>query len=155
MANETLQQQLQDAVSEAFTDVLSVLSAQQKAALEAKYYQLPVEVRSAADTKYPMLTTCGRYIARQIIREANGKLASIKRPEWEGKLKLFAIGLLSSNENDRKNAEHTLRDLAETIDSKESVTILRKYRRGSNRTTQDAHIVQLAGIFGVEASNLV
>lgn len=154
MENETLQEQLQDAIGEAMTDVLSVLSAQQKAALEAKYYTLPEEVRSSTDSKFPTLTVCGRYVARQIIKEANGKLASIKRPEWYSKLVLNAASLKSNEEAISKYAESQLRDLAESIDSKESMTLLKKYKNANDLTSKDAHIVKLAGIFGVSSNNL-
>lgn len=153
MSDQTMQEQLQDVV-EGFHDVLSVLTAQQKAALEAKYYTLPEEVRSSTDSKFPMLTTCGRYVARQIIKEANGKLASIKRPEWYSKLVLNAASLKSNEEAISKYAESQLRDLAESIDSKESMTLLKKYKSANDLTSKDAHIVKLAGIFGVSANNL-
>jgi hypothetical protein len=153
MAQETIQTALQNAV-EAEHTILDVLTAQQKAALESKYYALPEEVRSSTDAKYPTLPTVGRYIARQIVKEANGKLASIKRPEWYSRLNREAASLKSDNKEIRGYAEKQLRDLAEELDSKESATLLKKYKTAHDLTSKDAHVVQLCGIFGVSPANL-
>lgn len=153
MANETVATALQNAVETQHT-ILDVLTAQQKAALESKYYALPEEVRSAIDSRYPTLPTCGKYIARQITKESNGKLASIKRPEWYSKLQREAVSLKSDNKEIRGYAEKQLRDLAEELDSKESVALLKKYKNTHDLTSKDAHIVQLCGIFGVSPANL-
>jgi hypothetical protein len=147
--NATLQSELKSVIDESH-DILSALTAQQRAALEAKYYLLPEEVRSAIDSKYPNLPTAAKYIARQSVKEANGKLASLKRPEWYNKLLIAA----SSMKNGDKTAEKTLREFAEELDTKESVNLLKKYKTAHDMTSKDAHIIQLAGIFGVSPANL-
>ena len=77
---------MKDAVSEAMQelshDVLAQLSVEQLAALESKFMALPIEVRSACTSKYPNLSFAGAYIVRQAVKEANGRLASQKRPGW-------------------------------------------------------------------------
>jgi hypothetical protein len=153
VSTETLKDQLQSVV-EAQHTILDVLTVQQKAALESKYYALPEEVRSAIDSRYPTLPTVGKYIARQIVREANSRMASIKRPEWYGRLLREAASLRSENKEIRGWAEKQLRELAEELDSKESVTLLKKYKVAQDTNSKDAHIVMLCGIFGVSPANL-
>ena len=149
---------LKDAIAEAIVEQSSSIEAnltvEQKAALESKFNALPVEIRSAISTKYPALSTVGMYIVRQAVREANGKLASQQRPNWFSKLELNAASLKSGEDAIREYAERQLRELAEEIDSKESVTLLKKYKNTHDKTSKDAHIVQLCGIFGVNPSTL-
>jgi len=156
MQNETLANQLKDAVKESIpsNNVLDMLSVEQRGAIESKFNALPQEVRSAVAAKYPTLTTVGWYVIRQMVKEANSKLASNMRPIWFQKLQLNATSLKSGEPAIREYAHKQLVELAEELDSKESVTLLKKYKNTHDMTTKDAHIVQLAGIFGVSPSNL-
>jgi hypothetical protein len=140
--------------SEIHIALLDKLSIEQRAALESKFMALPIEVRSDAATKYAGLTFAEMYVVRQMVKEANGKLASNNRGIWYSKLELNAASLKSGEEAIRKHAERELRTLAEELDSKESVTLLKKYKNSKDTTTKDAFIIQLAGIFGVSATNL-
>ena len=144
---------MKDAVSEAMQelshDVLAQLSVEQLAALESKFMALPIEVRSACTSKYPNLSFAGAYIARQAVKEANGRLASRKRPGWYIVLDTNARSLRSGEASIREYSERMLRDLAESIDGKEATALLKKYKGAHDTTTKDAHIVQLCGIFGV------
>lgn len=136
-------------------DVLSHLSVEQRAALESKFLLLPIEVRSAVALKYgSQYSNAALYIIRQAVKEANGKLASNHRPVWYNTLITNAASLQSGNEEIRNWAEKQLRNLAEELDSKESATLLKKYKNSKDLTTKDAHIVQLCGIFGVEPVGL-
>ncbi|MDR3392482.1 MAG: hypothetical protein P4L77_12195 [Sulfuriferula sp.] len=156
--SNTMQSQLEsaitEAVSEQITDVLAHLSVEQKAALESKFNTLAPEVRSSVATKYPALSTVGLYVIRQMIREANNAMASKMRPQWFNTLTLNAASLKSGEIAIREYAEKQLRELAESIDSKESTTLLKKYKQSKDATSKDAHIVQLAGIFGVNPVSL-
>ena len=149
---------LKDAITEATAELSANIEAQltveQKAALESKFNAMAPEVRSAIATKYPSLTTVGMYIVRQAVREANGKMASQQRPVWFSKLELNAASLKSSEAAIREYAEKQLRELAEEIDSKESTTLLKKYKNTHDRTSKDEHIKQLCGIFGVNPVSL-
>ena len=119
---------MQDAVSEAMQelshDVLAQLSVEQLAALESKFMVLPIEVRSACTSKYPNLSFAGAYIARQAVKEANGRLASQKRPGWYTLLDTHARSLRSGQASIREYSERMLRDLAESIDGKEAIALL-------------------------------
>lgn len=152
----TIQQALTDAVKEsAITgDVLSNLSVEQRGALETKALALPQEIRSSYAAKYPTLSVVGWYILRQAVKEANGKLASQKRPIWFSNLQLNAVSLKSGEVAIRQYAERQLRELAEGLDSKESATLLKKYKNTHDMTTKSAEIVQLCGIFGVSPATL-
>jgi hypothetical protein len=148
------------AISEAITDmrrvdqIVNALSVEQRAALEGKYLTLPIEVRSTTASKYPDLDTCSQYIVRQMVKEANGRLASQKRPVWYLKLNTEAESLKSGNKEIRGFAEDQLRNLAEDLDSKESTVLLKKYKNAHDLTSKDAFIMQLCGIFGVSPQNL-
>lgn len=150
----TLESQLSKAVSELGNSIEAKLDVPQKAALESKFNALPDEVRSAIASKYPGMSIVGMYLVRQAIKEANGKLASNKRPEWYSALKLNASSLLSGDESVRAYGEKMLRQLAEEIDTKESVNLLKKYKHEKDMTTTSPAIKQLAGIFGVSSETL-
>ena len=156
--SNTMQNALANAVSEAITeqtaDVLAQLTVEQKAALESKWNTLAPEVRSSVATKYPALTTVGLYVVRQMVKEANNAMASKMRPQWFNTLTLNAASLKSGEAAIREYAEKQLRELADSIDSKESTTLLKKYKQHKDATSKDAHIVQLAGIFGVNPVSL-
>lgn len=154
--SQTIAAALTDAVKEITpsNDVLTVLSAEQRGALEQKFLALPIEVRSSYASKHPQMSVAAMYILRQMVKESNGKLASVKRPVWFGILQIEAQNLRSTEESIRKYGERKLRDLAEQLDSKESATLLKKYKNTHDMTTKDAHIVQLAGIFGVSPATL-
>jgi hypothetical protein len=136
------------------TGILDKISTEQKAALEAKFNALPIEVRSTVAAKYPGMSTVALYIVRQVVKEANSKLASNQRPVWYNVLLINAPALFSGDKTVKEYAEKQLRNLAEDIDSKESVSLLRKYKNNTDRNTSDPHIKQLAGIFGVEVTTL-
>lgn len=141
-----------DAVSEAIAeqtaDVISKLSTEQQAALESKFIALPDEVRSSIAAKYPAMTFVGMYIVRQMIKEANGRLASQKKPVWYAKLESGAARLK------RTGTDMELRELCEEFDSKIAIDLLKKYKTAHDTTSKDAHIVQLCGIFGVNPATL-
>lgn len=145
---------VEESIAEQTTSVLVHLTVEQKAALESKYNALPEEVRSSFNSKYPQCTIVERYIVRQMSKEANGKLASNLRPGWYQTLVNHAAGLLSGNEEIRKYSESALVNLADQLDAKESTTLVKKYKNQKDMTTKDAHIIQLAGIFGISAANL-
>lgn len=156
MAQETLKDQLTTVVTELgiVNTILRALDVQQQAALESKLLALPIEVRSNMESKYPELSNVEAYIVRQMVREANGKLASQKRPIWYNTLNINAASLKSANKDITAYSDKALRELAESIDSKESVSLLKKYKNSHDLTSKDAHIVQLCGIFGVSPANL-
>ena len=155
MAQETLKDQLTTVVTEQTASVMAQLNVEQQAALESKLLALPIEVRSAMASKYPNLSNVEAYIVRQMVREANGRMASQKRPIWYATLKTNAESLRSDNKDVKAYSEKSLRDLAEDLDTKESVGLLKKYKQSKDTTSKDAHIVQLCGIFGVSPANLV
>ena len=150
----SMEEQLSKAVKELSNTVESLLDVEQKAALESKFNTLAPEIRSATSTKYPMLSVVGCYIIRQMVKEANGKMASEKRPGWYLTLKSHARTLRSGDEAVRNWSKKTLEELAEQIDSKESTTLLKKYKNETDQTTESAEIKQLAGIFGVSPATL-
>lgn len=152
--SNNLKDAIEAAITEQTADVVAQLSVEQKAALESKFNALPDEVRSAIATRYPALSTVGMYIVRQAVREANGKMASQKRPQWFAKLELNAASLKSQEAAIKAYAEKQLRELAEEIDSKESTNLLKKYKNTHDLTSKDKHITELCGIFGVSASTL-
>jgi len=152
-----MKQAIEEAVVESTPskNVTEFLSVEQRAALEAKFLTLPIEVRSAASMKYGAnLGNVALYIIRQAVKEANGKLASQHRPIWYNTLLTNAASLNSGSEEIRKWAEKQLRELAEELDSKESATLLKKYKNSKDMTSKDSHIIQLCGIFGVETATL-
>ena len=150
----TLKDQLTAVVAEQTKSVLNMLTVEQQAALESKLLTLPIEVRSSLAAKYPNLSNVEAYIVRQMVREANGKLASNKRPVWYSILKSNADSVQSTNKDVAGWARTQLMNLAEEIDSKESIGLLKKYKASKDTTSKDAHIVQLCGIFGVSPANL-
>ena len=150
----TLGVALSEAIAEQTADVLAHLSVEQKAALESKFNMLPVEVRSSVASKYPAMSTVGQYVIRQMVKEANNAMASKLRPQWYNTLTLNAASLKSGEQAIRDYAERILRELADSLDSKESTTLLKKYKREKDTTSKDAHIVQLAGIFGVNPATI-
>jgi hypothetical protein len=154
MSQETLKDQLTAVVAEQTHSVIAMLTVEQQAALEAKLLALPIEVRSSLAAKYPTLSNVEAYIIRQMVREANGRLASNKRPVWYSILKTNADSLRSSNKDVATWAETQLRNLAEEIDTKESINLLKKYKVSQDTNSKDAHIVKLCGIFGVSPANL-
>lgn len=154
MPNETMTEQLQSAVVELSSNLIANLTVEQQAALESKYMLLPIEVRSALTAKYPSMSFVAQYALRQLTKEANSAMASKQRPVWYSKLVLNAGSLRSNEKAIKEYAERQLRDLAESIDSKESTTLLKKYKNANDLTSKDVHIVQLAGIFGVNPANL-
>ena len=149
-----LQNAITEVTAELSHNVEAQLSVEQKAALEAKFNALPIEVRSSVAAKYPQLTTVGMYIVRQMVKEANGKMASQQRPVWFSKLELNAASLKSNEPAIKEYAEKQLRELAEELDSKESSTLLKKYKNTHDKTSKDAHIIKLCGIFGVNPSTI-
>lgn len=154
MAQETVATQLTEAINAQTSNLIAQSNVEQQAALEAKMLALPIEVRSAMSSKYPNLSYIEAYIVRQMVREANGRLASQKRPVWYNTLNINAGSLKSSNKEIVTYSDKQLRELADSIDSKESLTLLKKYKTAHDLTSKDAHIVQLCGIFGVSPANL-
>ncbi len=150
--------QLKPAIEEALktlsADVVSKLTVEQQAALEGKWNMLPVEVRSSIAAKYPAMSTVAMYIVRQSVKESNSAMASKLRPQWYSNLTLNAASIKSGEAAIREYGEKQLRTLAESLDSKESVTLLKKYKTAHDTTSKDAHIVQLCGIFGVSPASL-
>jgi hypothetical protein len=138
-----------EAVQSQSADVLSKLTVEQQAALEGKWNMLAPEIRSAIASKYPAMSTVGMYVVRQIVKEANNAMASKLRPQWYNTLTINAASLRSAEQPIREWAEKQLSELADQIDSKESVTLIKKYKQSKDTTSKDAHIVQLCGIFGV------
>jgi len=133
--------------------ILANLDIPMRAALEAKWNALPQEVRIAS--VYPNVTTCvERYILRQMVREANGKLASQKRPGWDAIILQWAPALNSVNEAVKTEAQNKLRELAEQFDSKEATARIKKYKVGQDTTSTDPHIVEVCKLFGIDAVNL-
>lgn len=130
-------------------NILDVLSVEQRAALEQKFLALDADVRFAASEKYPKFGTVALYAIRQLVKESNGKLASNKRPVWYNRLSAEVSSLQSGEEAIRKYAERKLRDLAEEIDEKESVSLIKKYKQQHDLTSETAVIKQLCGIFGI------
>ena len=153
MAN-TITEAITDAVVGQVADVLAHLSVEQKAALESKFNMLAPEVRSAVASKYPAVSTVGLYVIRQMVKEANNAMASKMRPQWYNTLTLNAASIKSGEQAIREYAEKQLLALAEEIDSKESVTLLKKYKNAHDLTSKDQHVVKLAGIFGVNPVSL-
>lgn len=152
---------LGNAVSAAVNDltaskksILECLSTEMRAALESKFMTLPIEVRSTIASTYPTLGTAEQYIVRQMRREANAKLASNQRPIWFNKLVLNAASLQSGDKVVREYAEKELRQLAEELDAKESATLVKKYKVSKDMTSENSHIKQLCGIFGIEPATI-
>lgn len=150
----TLANELQKAVVELSTNVIEHLDAEQRAALESKFNALPDEVRSASAVKYPNMTIVGMYIVRQMVKEANGKLASNRRPIWYLELKTNAKSLKSGDEAVRAYGQRKLEELADSIDSKESTTLLKKYKVETDQTTASTEIQALCSIFGISPATL-
>lgn len=165
----TPEQAIQDAINAArangteyaiFSAYLKTLiEAEQRGALELKFLALAPESQSTMNVTFPQLKTYERYVVRQLRKEANGKLASNKRPEWQNTVNNNAAWLLSADDSLQKTGRNALLHLAEEIDAKESATCLKKYLvkyllSGSQRTKDDKHIVELCGIFGIDPSTL-
>lgn len=150
----TMKQAITDAIAEMSTDVVLQLSVEQQAALEAKFNALPEEVRSNTNAKYPQLSVTARYIVRQMVKEANGKLASQMRPKWYSNLELNAASLKSAEPAIKDYATKQLASLADEFDSKESASLLKKYKSTKDLTSKDAHIIELCGIFGISPSTI-
>jgi len=150
----TLAEGLTEAVSSLSKDIVSKLSVEQQAALESKFNALAEEVRSSIRSKYLNMSVVEMYIVRQMVREANGKLASNKRPVWFNTITINVDSLKSGDENVREYGEKKLRELAEEIDSKESTTLLKKYKNTKDLTSKSDIIVQLCGIFGISPDSL-
>lgn len=137
----------------------TLIRAEQRGALEQKFLALPQEVRSVSATTFPQLKPYEMYIIRQVRREANSKLASNKRPEWQNTVNNNAAWMLSSDETVQKTGKTALMHLAEELDSKESAGLLKKYllkylMSGAGRTKEDKHILELCGIFGISPDTL-
>jgi hypothetical protein len=143
-----------EAVQASTTNIVAALTIEQQAALESKFNALPEEVRSSYAVKYASMSTVQMYIVRQMVREANGKLASNNRPKWYAQLELNAASLKSKEVAIASYAEKQLRELAESIDSKESTTLLKKYKTAHDTTSKDEHVKQLCGIFGVNPQTI-
>lgn len=141
-------------IPETTKHILDFLSVEQKAALEGKWNMLAPEVRSSVAAKYPLVSTVGLYLLRQASKEANNAMASKMRPQWYNTLTLNAASLKSGEQAIREYAEKQLKTLADEIDSKESVTLIKKYKQSKDTTSKDAHIVQLCGIFGVSPASI-
>ena len=156
--SNTMKTALEGAITEALveqtSDVLSKLSVEQQAALESKFMALPIELRSNLTSKYPGMTFAAMYITRQAIKEANSRLVSQNKGKWYSTLDWNAASLKSSNQEIGGYAEKTLRDLAEEFDGKVASDLLKKYKNAHDTTPKDAHIMQLAGIFGVNPATL-
>jgi hypothetical protein len=149
----TTQINTQKPVTESF--LLSSLDVPMRAALEAKFNALPQEVRASIALAYPSVASnIERYALRQMVREANGKLASQKRPGWYALLLQWAPALNSLNETVKAQAAKELAALNEQFDGKEAVTLLKKYKQAQDTTTSDPHIITVCGIFGVLPANL-
>lgn len=157
-ADDSINADITDAVVEAVqastTNIVTALTIEQQAALESKFNALPEEVRSSYAVKYAAMSTVQMYIVRQMVREANGKLASNNRPKWYAQLELNAASLKSKEVAIATYAEKQLRELAESIDSKESTTLLKKYKTAHDTTSKDVHVIQLCGIFGVNPATI-
>ena len=135
------------------SSILSNLEIPMRAALEAKWNALPQEVRIAS--VFPNITSCvERYILRQMVREANGKLASQKRPGWDARILQWAPALNSLSETVKAQAILELRKVSEEFDSKEAVARIKKYKIGQDTTSTDPHILEVCKVFGIDASNL-
>ena len=149
-----LQSAVAEAITEQTTSLLEHLSVEQQSALESKFNTLAQETRSEYNAKYPQLSVVARYVVRQMTKEANSKLASNLRPEWFRELGTQAAGLRSGNEEIRKYSEQRLVVLAVTFDTKEAISLLKKYKNSKDMTSENEHIKQLCGIFEVSSSNL-
>jgi hypothetical protein len=135
--------------------LLSTLDVPMRAALESKFNALPQEVRNSIAANYPTVSSnIERYCLRQMVREANGKLASQKRPGWYALLLQWAPALNSLNETVKTQATKELQNLNEQFDSKEATALLKKYKNNQDTTTADPHIITVCGIFGVIPANL-
>src|SRR5690349_16206731 len=98
----TIQNAISEAVvSENSQSILERLSTEQRAALESKFNALPIEVRSTMASKYQGFPTVLLYIMRQVVREANSKLASNQRPVWYNLLLVNAPALKSGDKTVR------------------------------------------------------
>jgi hypothetical protein len=153
-ANETLSNIVTETISAQTSSVIAQLSVEQQAALESKLLTLPIEVRSSLAAKYPALSNVEAYIVRQMVKESNGKLASNKRPIWYSILNTNAASIGSTNKDVAAWAKKQLMELAEELDTKESIGLLRKYKVSKDTNSKDPHIIMLCGIFGVSSANL-
>ena len=158
MATQTQTQNAptQNAAVSASKQLIEYLDAAQRAALEQKFNALAPEIRVTVAKAYPNVKTAAeRYILRQIIREANGKLASVKRPGWYALLLQWGPVLNHSlNGDSREIAVSELRKIGEQFDAKEATNLLKKFKNAQDVTSSTPYIVELCGIFGVDAANL-
>lgn len=155
--SNTMQNAIEDAVQSqvaAKLGIMDCITPAMRAALEAKFNALPIEVRSFVSNEYKGLSVAELYIVRQMRKEANAKLASNDRPVWYNTLSTWAPSLLSSDKTVKEHAEKQLRTLAESLDSKESATLVKKYKQQTDRTSNDSLVKQLCGIFGIETATI-
>lgn len=153
-AEQTTEQRLDAALTALSNTVEALLDFQQKGALEQKYNALAPEIRETADKKFPQLSVAGRYIIRQMVKEANNKLASTKRPAWYLSLKTNAMSYASADKAVSEWGLKGLRDLSEEIDSKEATTLIKKYKNESDQTSESKNIKNLCEVFEVNAASL-
>lgn len=130
-------------------NILEYLSQQQRAALEEKFLTLDEDARIAAVAKYPNLPLAFVYLIRSAVKEANSKLASTARPGWYSMLKMHAFGVLSSDKTAKAASVNALKEFAQTIDSKERVNLLKKYKNEKDMASTHAHIIEMCGIFSI------
>ena len=138
------------------SNVLDVLTQEQKGALELKYAALPSEVQQVTAAKYPAITNpVMLYVIRQMVKEANGKLASSLRPGWITSIRLNIPALTSSNAASKSESERRLSAIADEMpDVKEAIKCLKSVKIQLDRTSQDAGIVAACKLFDVSASSL-
>ena len=151
---------MKQAVSEAIEtmkqhpNVIELLPVDIRGALNDKFLLLPQEIRSAYAVEHKGMTNAEMYILRQMTKEGNNFLASKKRPGWFGILDNNAAWLKSGDENLKKAAVTALKNLADSIDTKESQGLLKKYKVKHDLTSGDKHIIELAELFGVDHKTL-
>jgi len=109
------------------------ISTEQRAALESKFNVLALEIRSAIASKYPGLSTVEMYMLRQMVKEANGKLASNRRPVWYNILTLNAASLKSGEESIRKYQSRSI----ETAQIIQELIDLAKDMREANKRGEE------------------
>lgn len=139
----------------AFRQVLSsMLPVDIRTALEQKYMALPEDSRKTCERNYPQLFSYERYTVRQMIKEGNSKLSSNKKPGWQATLARYADNINSVVPEIRKDGEQNLLKLAEELDIKDAVYILKRYKIAKDKTSEDAHILALCKIFNISNSLL-
>jgi hypothetical protein len=141
------------AVTESF--ILLLLDIPMRAALEQKFNALAPETRDRIAKDFPTITSnVERYALRQMIREANGRLASQKRPGWFGTIQQWGPSLESLNETTKTQAATELQKLSEQFDAKEAATLLKKYKVARDMTTESGHIKDICLVFGILPASL-